>query len=153
LTRTPGSTVPMGRHRVMAAAVFVYLWLAKRSAVGGSPAGLPARREVGVGGWVRAAGGGGGGRLFCRHPLGVRSFGAKATHRKARGLAGEFADTFSRIQEETTHPKQSIGQPNFRVLCEGARKPLDPTIEDEIFRIGREALLNALRHSKAKNIE
>ncbi len=41
----------------------------------------------------------------------------------------------------------------FRVLAEGRRRPLHPLLRDEIYRIGREALLNAFRHARAKNIE
>ena len=48
--------------------------------------------------------------------------------------------------------RQSGDRPNFHVFNEGLRKPLRPVIQDEVYRIGREALLNAFRHSNAKNI-
>ena len=42
---------------------------------------------------------------------------------------------------------------NFRAVVEGASVPLRPTIRDEVYRIGREALTNAFRHSGASNIQ
>ena len=41
----------------------------------------------------------------------------------------------------------------FRVLVEGRPRPLQPVIRDEVYRIGREALMNAFRHSGAAAIE
>jgi len=41
----------------------------------------------------------------------------------------------------------------FRVLREGPARPLHPMIRDDAYRIGREALVNAIRHSGAKRIE
>src|SRR5262249_30975704 len=40
-----------------------------------------------------------------------------------------------------------------RVIVEGEPRPLHPLLRDDIYRIGREALVNAFRHSRAKNIE
>lgn len=40
-----------------------------------------------------------------------------------------------------------------RVVVQGAPRPMHPVIRDEIYRIGREALVNALRHSGAREIE
>jgi signal transduction histidine kinase/ligand-binding sensor domain-containing protein len=41
----------------------------------------------------------------------------------------------------------------FRLLVEGASRPLRQRVREEAYRIGREALANALRHSKAIRIE
>ena len=41
----------------------------------------------------------------------------------------------------------------FNLLVEGQRCDLDPTLQDEIYRIAREALGNAFQHSKAHKIE
>ena len=41
----------------------------------------------------------------------------------------------------------------FRVIIDGEQRPLHPLLRDEIYRIGREALLNAFRHSQANRIE
>jgi signal transduction histidine kinase len=41
----------------------------------------------------------------------------------------------------------------FRVIVEGQPRALSPLIRDEVYRIGREALVNAFRHSGAQAIE
>src|SRR5947207_2521942 len=42
---------------------------------------------------------------------------------------------------------------NFRIVVEGRRRDLHPILRDEVYRIGREALLNAFRRAHARNIE
>ena len=42
---------------------------------------------------------------------------------------------------------------SFRVVVEGTSRPLHPIIRDEVYRIGREAVVNAFRHSGANSIE
>ena len=41
----------------------------------------------------------------------------------------------------------------YRVVVEGTPNPLQPIVHDEIYSIGREALVNAFRHSGASSIE
>ncbi len=41
----------------------------------------------------------------------------------------------------------------FRVTVEGERKDLSPILQDEVYRIAREALRNAFRHARARQIE
>jgi signal transduction histidine kinase len=41
----------------------------------------------------------------------------------------------------------------FRVVIEGAPRPLHPVVREEAYRIGAEALINAFRHSAAANID
>ena len=55
----------------------------------------------------------------------------------------------SRIQEELG-PRPDVA---YRVIVEGQQRPLRPILRDEVYRIGREALMNAFRHSSAKRIE
>jgi len=43
--------------------------------------------------------------------------------------------------------------PCVRVLLEGKQRELNPMLRDEIYRIAREALRNAFRHSRAQKIE
>jgi signal transduction histidine kinase len=43
--------------------------------------------------------------------------------------------------------------PAFRVTVEGARQPLSPLLQDEVYRITREILRNAFRHAHASRIE
>ena len=52
--------------------------------------------------------------------------------------------------------QQELGveeQVGFRVIVEGRPRPLHPIIRDEVYRIGREAVVNAVRHSGAQKIE
>jgi len=44
-------------------------------------------------------------------------------------------------------------QIEFRVVVNGERRPLHPALRDEVYLIGREALINAFRHAQAKSIE
>jgi signal transduction histidine kinase len=39
------------------------------------------------------------------------------------------------------------------VIVDGEQRPLRPLLRDEVYRIGREALINAFRHAHAKRIE
>lgn len=70
---------------------------------------------------------------------GLRAFGSDSL---------DIEQAFSRIQEE-------LGQEtvDFRVIVGGERRPLRPLLRDEVYRIGREALINAFRHARAKSIE
>jgi signal transduction histidine kinase/ligand-binding sensor domain-containing protein len=43
--------------------------------------------------------------------------------------------------------------PAFRVTVEGARQPLSPILQDEVYRIAREFLRNAFQHAHARRIE
>ena len=43
--------------------------------------------------------------------------------------------------------------PDFRVIVEGARQPLSPLLQDEVYRIAREILRNAFHHAHASRIE
>ena len=51
-------------------------------------------------------------------------------------------------------PRQftSVSEPEFRVTVEGTVQPMHPLVQEEIYWIGREAVLNALRHSSARRI-
>jgi len=42
---------------------------------------------------------------------------------------------------------------DFRVVVTGRQQPLQPPLQHEIYRIGREALVNAFCHSQAKRVE
>jgi len=56
---------------------------------------------------------------------------------------------FAHIQEELDL-HQDVG---FRVIVDGQPRPLHPVLRDDVYRIGREALVNAFQHSCAKSIE
>jgi signal transduction histidine kinase len=72
--------------------------------------------------------------------------------RSLRSSSSESLDlkqAFSGVADEFG----SDGQPAYRVIVEGRLRPLNPMIRDDVYRIGREALVNAFRHSNAKAIE
>jgi signal transduction histidine kinase/streptogramin lyase len=55
--------------------------------------------------------------------------------------------------ELATSPNGEGGPPAFRVTVEGARQPLSPLLQDEVYRIAREILRNAFQHADARRIE
>jgi signal transduction histidine kinase len=72
-----------------------------------------------------------------------------------RGLRAPESNTLSletalsRLREEFP-----VGQmAEFQVITQGSPRPLSPMIRDEVYRIGREAVVNAFLHAKANKIE
>lgn len=65
----------------------------------------------------------------------------------------DLETALAQIEEEGALAGSSGDRTGFRVVVEGRRRALHPMLRDEVYRIGREALLNAFRHSQAKNIE
>jgi ligand-binding sensor domain-containing protein/signal transduction histidine kinase len=61
----------------------------------------------------------------------------------------DLAQAFSRIPEELSLQQQI----EYRVIVEGQARPLHPVIRDDVYRIGREALVNSFRHAQASSIE
>src|SRR5262249_54843863 len=63
--------------------------------------------------------------------------------------APDLVEALARVQHEVTV------QPDidFRVVVVGRQEPVLPAVWQEIYRIGREALLNAFRHSRAEHVE
>jgi signal transduction histidine kinase len=55
----------------------------------------------------------------------------------------------SQMKQEMCAPEEV----EYRVIVEGLQRPLHPMLRDEIYRIAREALINAFRHAKANHIE
>jgi ligand-binding sensor domain-containing protein len=73
----------------------------------------------------------------------------------------DLEHAFARIQDDLVpaegfrenHSGENQGEPvNFRVIVEGQQMPLRPLLRDEVYGIGREALINAFRHARAKSI-
>jgi ligand-binding sensor domain-containing protein/signal transduction histidine kinase len=69
-----------------------------------------------------------------------------------RSAGGDFHNleqALSRVPQEL-----AIQQPiAYRVIVDGPSRPLHPIIRDEVYRIGREAIVNAYRHARASSIE
>jgi signal transduction histidine kinase len=56
--------------------------------------------------------------------------------------------------KELTRSSGAEGErPAFHVSVEGARQPLSPLLQDEVYRIAREVLRNAFHHARASRIE
>jgi signal transduction histidine kinase len=73
--------------------------------------------------------------------------------RSCKSPSLDLEHAFLQIQQELVPPEQDAGQPEFRVIVDGGQRPLHPVLRDEVYRIGREALINAFRHAKATKIE
>jgi FixJ family two-component response regulator len=69
--------------------------------------------------------------------------------RSSDSAARDLVIALSGIVQELSYPSDI----DFRVNVAGRQQPLNPLIQEEIYRIGREALLNAFRHSGAKRVE
>jgi signal transduction histidine kinase len=69
--------------------------------------------------------------------------------RSSDSRRSDLAAALSAVHEEfsTEHDV------DFRVHVIGQQQPLRPAIQDEIYRIGREALVNAFCHAAAKRVE
>jgi len=66
----------------------------------------------------------------------------------------DLAQLLTATGQDLAHSADANGNPViFRVAVEGARQALDPIIQDEAYRIGRELLRNAFRHARASQIE
>jgi len=61
----------------------------------------------------------------------------------------DLGQAFSRVAQELVIQQEV----DFRVVMEGLPRALHPVIRDEVYRIGRESLVNAFRHSRANKIE
>jgi ligand-binding sensor domain-containing protein/signal transduction histidine kinase len=59
----------------------------------------------------------------------------------------------SRVQQELVAHGMAQEAIGFRIIVDGQQAPLHPLLRDDVYRIGREALINAFRHARAKNIE
>ena len=75
-------------------------------------------------------------------------------HNVVRGLRSsvenpdDLGRAFLRIQQELGLEEQI----DFRVTVEGTPLPVRATVRDDLYSIGREALVNAFRHSRASSI-
>ncbi len=61
----------------------------------------------------------------------------------------DLEQALSQIREE--FPAQE--DVDFRVIEQGLRRSINPVVWDEVYLLGREALINAFRHSRASKIE
>jgi signal transduction histidine kinase len=69
--------------------------------------------------------------------------------RAASDAADDLEQAFARIPAEIA----ASGEIAFHVFVDGQPRPLHPIIRDEMYRIGREATVNAFRHSSGSRVE
>ena len=69
--------------------------------------------------------------------------------RSAYGNSDDLGTAFARIGDEFRTDQTK----DYSVIVEGTPQPLHPVIRDEVYRIVREALTNAFRHSQGSKIE
>jgi PAS domain S-box-containing protein len=72
-----------------------------------------------------------------------------------QGLRSSNSRTADLVLALSRVPNEFEIQPDidFRVIVNGQQRPLQPFIRHEMYRIGREALVNAFCHSRAKRVE
>ena len=61
----------------------------------------------------------------------------------------DLGEAFSRVRDEMAGASSA----ELRVIVEGTPRPLHPSVRDGVYRIGREALVNAFLHSRARHLE
>jgi signal transduction histidine kinase/streptogramin lyase len=85
----------------------------------------------------------------------VTEEGRKAVQglRSAESDSLDLEHAFANVQQEVSAHRKGSDEAAFRVVVDGEPRPLHPSLKDEVYRIGREALLNAFRHAKARNVE
>ena len=69
-------------------------------------------------------------------------------------LESNLEDLIRAAGKELARSSRAEGEPPaFQVTLEGARQPLSPLLQDEVYRIAREILRNAFQHAHASRIE
>ena len=69
-------------------------------------------------------------------------------------LESNLEDLLRAAGKELARSSRAEGEPPaFQVTLEGARQPLSPLLQDEVYRIAREILRNAFHHAHASRIE
>lgn len=71
--------------------------------------------------------------------------------RSSRSASLDLENAFSKVREELGQAAGDEGK--FRVIVEGEQRNLHPLLRDEVYKIGREALVNAFRHARASHVE
>jgi len=67
--------------------------------------------------------------------------------------AVDLSESIGNFAREILGQASSGNLPEFQIQVEGTARELNPVVGDELYRIGAEALRNAIRHAGAKRIE
>jgi len=73
--------------------------------------------------------------------------------RESTVQTNDLARDIDTLGEELAADPGNQGSPAFRVVVEGEPRNLHPILRDEVYRIAGEALRNAFRHARARQIE
>ncbi len=73
--------------------------------------------------------------------------------RLSDSISLDLEQAFARMERELDLRSKNGGEVAFRVISEGQRRRFHPLLRDEVYRIGREALINAFRHAHANHID
>jgi len=73
--------------------------------------------------------------------------------RSSRSGSLDLEAAIASVQQELEPETGGGAQTEFCVITEGRRRPLRPLLRDEVYRIVREALINAFRHARASRVE
>src|SRR5262249_35243991 len=92
------------------------------------------------------------------HVLGLMQQVNQEGRNTLRGLRESTAthsieQSFSRVLQDLPFAPSSTPHPAFHVFVQGQPRPIQPAIRDEVYRIGREAIVNAFLHAHATSIE
>ena len=81
--------------------------------------------------------------------------GRDAVHQLRSGALNsvDFDQAIRNVARELLSGSGIDASPEFQVQVEGTPRPLNPIVRDEVYRIGVEALRNAIRHANALRIE
>ena len=72
--------------------------------------------------------------------------------RSSSSVSLDLEQAFALVCEQTPACSENADCA-FRVRVEGEARPLHPMLRDDVYRIGREALMNAFHHARAKRVE
>jgi signal transduction histidine kinase/ligand-binding sensor domain-containing protein len=70
--------------------------------------------------------------------------------------SGALVEMLTSLGQElgsSSPPEGGQNAPSYRVLLEGSPRPIHPRLQDDLYRISREAVANAFRHARASRIE
>jgi len=69
--------------------------------------------------------------------------------RSRTGDSTDLAEALSAIRQDFASRQGA----DFRIHVAGQPRPLHPLVRDGVYRVGREALINAFRHARARTVE
>jgi signal transduction histidine kinase/ligand-binding sensor domain-containing protein len=68
-------------------------------------------------------------------------------------VQNDLFETLTTLGQELASSENGKAGPAFRVLIEGEPRQLHPSLQEDLYRVSREAMVNAFRHAQANNIE